>query len=225
MARCQEPECDRCAAWSGKCEMHYARWYRGHQNKKCAAPECGEPVRSKGCPYCEAHYYRIRRGSKDAIAPLNRSCLQCGVPLGKRGGKYCSKKCTSRYNRGTPDKRNCLSCGSSFPSWKQQAYCSDLCRRLALRQLDHRRRAITRGAAAERFSCIEIFERDNWKCQLCGKKTKRSAPKHDPLKPTIDHIVPIARGGAHTRINVQCAHFRCNVRKQASKGGQLRLFG
>jgi 5-methylcytosine-specific restriction endonuclease McrA len=36
-----------------------------------------------------------------------------------------------------------------------------------------------------------------------------------PLAPTLDHIVPLARGGHHTRDNTQCAHFSCNTRKGA----------
>jgi 5-methylcytosine-specific restriction endonuclease McrA len=31
--------------------------------------------------------------------------------------------------------------------------------------------------------------------------------------PTIDHIVPMAKGGDDTKINVQLAHFSCNSRK------------
>jgi 5-methylcytosine-specific restriction endonuclease McrA len=32
----------------------------------------------------------------------------------------------------------------------------------------------------------------------------------EPLAPTIDHIVPVSKGGDDTRANVQLAHFRCN---------------
>jgi 5-methylcytosine-specific restriction endonuclease McrA len=35
----------------------------------------------------------------------------------------------------------------------------------------------------------------------------------DRLAPTIDHIVPLARGGTHEPSNVQSAHFICNALK------------
>jgi 5-methylcytosine-specific restriction endonuclease McrA len=38
----------------------------------------------------------------------------------------------------------------------------------------------------------------------------------DPKNPwTIDHIVPIAKGGKHVRENLQLAHKLCNQRKGA----------
>ncbi|NEA63940.1 HNH endonuclease [Streptomyces sp. SID12488] len=34
-----------------------------------------------------------------------------------------------------------------------------------------------------------------------------------PMAPTLDHIVPLARGGSHEPANVQAAHFLCNNKK------------
>ena len=44
-----------------------------------------------------------------------------------------------------------------------------------------------------------------------------------PHSATLDHIVPLAAGGAHSYANVQCAHFICNSVKGAGGIGQLRL--
>jgi 5-methylcytosine-specific restriction endonuclease McrA len=32
----------------------------------------------------------------------------------------------------------------------------------------------------------------------------------EALAPTIDHVVPVSRGGDDIKANVQLAHFRCN---------------
>ena len=61
-----------------------------------------------------------------------------------------------------------------------------------------------------------IFERDRWTCHLCGKKVHKS-------KATLDHIVPLSKGGDHTVTNVALAHRRCNNKKQATGNAQLRL--
>jgi 5-methylcytosine-specific restriction endonuclease McrA len=45
------------------------------------------------------------------------------------------------------------------------------------------------------------------------------------MRASLDHITPIARGGGHTRDNVQCSHWLCNARKSDGAGGQLLLFG
>lgn len=54
----------------------------------------------------------------------------------------------------------------------------------------------------------EIFIRDNFTCQYCGRQT------HDL---TIDHVVPRSRGGPHTWENLVSACRACNHRK----GGKL----
>jgi 5-methylcytosine-specific restriction endonuclease McrA len=41
--------------------------------------------------------------------------------------------------------------------------------------------------------------------------------------PELDHIVPLACGGAHTYQNTQCTCRECNGRKGATILGQLRL--
>lgn len=50
----------------------------------------------------------------------------------------------------------------------------------------------------------EIFRRDGYTCQYCGRKTS---------KLTIDHIVPRQRGGQHTWTNLAAACPTCNRKK------------
>jgi len=50
----------------------------------------------------------------------------------------------------------------------------------------------------------EIFRRDNYTCQYCGRKSSRL---------TIDHVVPRERGGQTVWTNVVTACPECNQRK------------
>jgi 5-methylcytosine-specific restriction endonuclease McrA len=80
-----------------------------------------------------------------------------------------------------------------------------------------------RGVAADRIDPIKVFERDRWRCQLCGCSTpERLRGQMVDHAPELDHIVPLARGGAHTWSNVQCACRRCNGEKADTPRGQLR---
>ena len=54
----------------------------------------------------------------------------------------------------------------------------------------------------------ELFMRDNYTCQYCGKQSREL---------TIDHVVPRHRGGAHRWENLVSACKACNHRK----GGRL----
>ena len=51
-------------------------------------------------------------------------------------------------------------------------------------------------------------------CGICGKPVDKTLPGADPMGPTIDHIIPIAKGGHPADIsNLQLAHRCCNRQK------------
>jgi 5-methylcytosine-specific restriction endonuclease McrA len=53
-----------------------------------------------------------------------------------------------------------------------------------------------------------IIARDNSTCYICGKKLITGA---DVI--TLDHVIPLARGGAHDATNLRVACVSCNARK------------
>jgi 5-methylcytosine-specific restriction endonuclease McrA len=75
------------------------------------------------------------------------------------------------------------------------------------------RRARRIGATVEPVSPREIFVRDCWICQICIEPIDPGAPYPDPMSASVDHRLPLARGGAHSRDNCQAAHLICNLRK------------
>ncbi|MFI5992496.1 HNH endonuclease [Streptomyces sp. NPDC051362] len=88
--------------------------------------------------------------------------------------------------------------------------CSRRCGRRAAKD---RRRALERDAFVEHVSRPEVYERDQWTCQLCGEAVLRYEVVPHPQAPTLDHIVALAQGGTHESANVQLAHFYCNTIK------------
>lgn len=95
----------------------------------------------------------------------------------------------------------------------------------AKKAYDRTRRARINGAVVEKYKSEDIFERDGWRCQLCGKKINRKLKSPHLMSATIDHIVPLALGGNDTTKNVQAAHMVCNSSKRHKNIGQLRLIG
>lgn len=51
-------------------------------------------------------------------------------------------------------------------------------------------------------------------CGICGKPVDMSLRYPDPMSKTVDHIIPINRGGHPSDIeNLQLAHLTCNLEK------------
>jgi len=58
-----------------------------------------------------------------------------------------------------------------------------------------------------------VADRDGWRCWLCGGAVDRDVPPSFPGAPSVDHVVPRARGGTGTAANLRLAHRRCNTRR------------
>lgn len=68
------------------------------------------------------------------------------------------------------------------------------------------------GRRSVGFSYRAVHERDHWSCAYCGRSVSRT-PACEALLATVDHIVPVSRGGPSTWTNLVCACKECNNRK------------
>jgi len=69
-----------------------------------------------------------------------------------------------------------------------------------------RRRARQRSAPVEPVSIQTVLDRDGCRCHLCDGVVAR-------CERTLDHLIPVARRGAHAEWNLMVAHDRCNKRR------------
>lgn len=69
-----------------------------------------------------------------------------------------------------------------------------------------RRAAKYANGPVESIDLETLFKRDKGICGICKEECTMN-------EGSIDHIVPISKGGAHTWNNVQLAHLPCNIRK------------
>ncbi len=228
------------------CSRHYGRWQRWgdplfvpeplNKGKACSVEGCGRPCKSGGL--CSAHDTRVRRhGSLQHPEAWGRApegtkwCPQCEVykPVGEFSPHRTTKSGLSAW---------CKRCVADRQAKWRREHPEENARRVRERNRkqyqEHpeyyaaaaqRRRALKRGAVTERFTTAEIAERDGWRCGICGKRIGRTIKWPSPQSLSLDHIVPLSRGGDHVRANVQAAHLVCNQRKFVSGSGQLRLLG
>jgi len=152
---------------------------------------------------------RYYREHKEKIAAQKKACYQ--TPEGKRARIAAQEK----YEQKPVSKARYMRFRQS-PKGKAASIRGT-----------QKRRARKKGVLYELFDPQEVFERDGWRCQHCHKKVQwLNKSPHSPLYPNLDHIVPLSKGGEHTRRNTQLLCRACNSKKGTNDiGEQLRLLG
>jgi hypothetical protein len=216
-----------------------------HECKNCK--QTFRPKRSERTTYCSrdcAFEYFNKLSALRAVMDVSYKvnvgkCAWCKSRFyGQRFEKLCcSSECQSKYKKlkeiNKNPQRECKECKSVFERQidnLSQVFCSDTCRNESARRTYRKgkasRKALERGArTADNIDPIAIFERDAWRCQICGCKTPKSkrGTIHDKA-PELDHIIPLSKGGLHSFDNVQCTCRSCNAKKSDAVYGQMLLF-
>lgn len=165
--------------------------------------------------------------------PQRRPCAgSCGRLLSYNPFRGSLEQPTCRECRRKARLRICEKCLVQFdPGGKPRAraprrFCSAACRVRARQLYEHPRaasKASTRARKARRrltwdgVTDQQIFERDGWRCLIpgCGRPIQHDLRHPDPISASIDHIVPLSRGGDDTEANKRAAHLVCNTRRGA----------
>lgn len=155
--------------------------------------------------------------------------------------RFCSEECQRAWwnahrkkGWGSDFTYVCQHCGKTYTTKyrDRDRYCSRACCFAHKKWTDEKerackakRRALERGAyCGERIDPQEVYERDGWICQLCHKKVNRCLKWPHKMSASLDHIIPVDKGGKHTWANVQLAHLKCNCSKGNRGSGQLKLY-
>jgi hypothetical protein len=75
------------------------------------------------------------------------------------------------------------------------------------------RRARLLEAFVENVDPLIVFNRDKWICKLCDHPVSKIRDKNLVDIASLDHIIPLSKGGSHSYANTQLAHLSCNIRK------------
>ncbi len=79
---------------------------------------------------------------------------------------------------------------------------------------EHARKKRAKRAAAV-VGPVDLVALWTGDCGICGSTLDASLKWPDPFSKSVDHILPLARGGSHTQENIQWAHLACNTTKGA----------
>jgi hypothetical protein len=201
IAPCAIEGCDELVKARGWCVRHYTRWTV--HGDPCARPR-GEVVNGcRICPGCGVDKPLIEYTPNST--GRCRPCVAAAARARREDPrvKEAMRDYYLRYSEANPGIM-----AERARSWRE-------------RNPDHvrmhgaMRRARLATVRVEAFSPREIFERDGWTCGICTEPIDPGAAHPDRMSASLDHIIPLSRGGFHERLNCQAAHLICNIRKGA----------
>lgn len=151
----------------------------------------------------------LKKNSIDIIPSNKRqkefTCITCNNNFLSRSSlsKYCSACRVLEDRRWAREKyrkviaknqlhRTCIKCGDDISQYKLDRKFCNLCRQ--------------RDCSYLKYMQL-LLKSYNYQCTYCGIKISRQVP------PTIDHKIPISRGGSNDISNLTIACKICNCRK------------
>lgn len=172
---------------------------------------------------------------KDKPKPYNcHYCQKYFMAINKREKTvYCSHDCylDDRYGKDRPkgskyrgkvtcliNIKPCIDCNKLITCKRaNQIRCAN-CAYLKQKERANIREHLVRipnRKAGDKISRKQLYLRDKGICYLCNRMTilETGLKKRHKRLATIDHIIPVSRGGTHTWGNVRNCCWQCNSRK------------
>jgi 5-methylcytosine-specific restriction endonuclease McrA len=169
------------------------------------------------CRYCGKEFEPKKRGRKNT----GFCCKHCADNYRHAIKRYGSLKNKPVKMKKPEHLEHCKLCGKPFkPSKVHRHYCSDACANEAKRERANAKRRQRRNMTGDQkkkfIKMTVVYRRDHGVCQICGLPIPAGIDTNDDWAPSVDHVIPVSKGGAHNYGNVQLAHRVCNSMKQDS---------
>ena len=231
--------CEQCgkqfeAKWKGnrfcslECSQEYMRQTRTTRQMQncivCGKPFLGEAYRKS--KYCSIECYKADWHNAHKEKPRGRPAAsiekqaereqrKAQIKDRKKKQKEIKKLCAILRKREKQlQTRLCQECGIEFypRNSRQVCCCKDCQNKRANRMKD--KRIYQNGTPDRSISLTRLYLRDMGVCALCGRHIDFDGDSNGAYYPSIDHIVPLSKGGVHSWDNVQLACRKCNTLKR-----------
>ena len=186
--------------------------------------------------YCSRkHNAEYRQANKPKAPKLSKSCAWCNTQFetARKAVKFCQNSCrlaahSDKAIKATLAKHianprrfdfDCERCQAVVQTDKHVARgkygrfcrnCALVRRRERYRIKTAKRQKITNPI---RISADVLIERDGNVCHICLSDIDLSLARNSRFGATIDHVIPVSKGGADTLDNMKLAHWICNIKK------------
>lgn len=184
------------------------------------------------CPKCGCEFERSMSSLRHSRLPRCPRCVQIAkvealmIRADKRGQAEKlrnSVRAKNEMHRQEVEAEKAHPCPVCGELTTRKVYCSKECARKAGNaQQEARRRAKVKDALIDKDITLKrLYERDHGTCYLCGEKCDwEDKEERDGTiicgdrYPSVEHVIPLSKGGEHSWENVRLAHRICNTRKR-----------
>ena len=194
---------------------------------------------SKECQSAARHDEAVDRHKNLPPPPepevYQRKCLWCGETFETTypNKLYCSPTCSYEGNKRLhreqwraeyqPRAFHCKECGcwvTTECGQPKSEFCSGECsEKFHAREYKKHRKEQMKVAFKRPVYFKRIYTRDQGLCQICGLPVPYDKSPDKLWSATIDHIVPLSKGGTHEPDNCQLTHRLCNSIKLVEDRG------
>lgn len=163
---------------------------------------CGKDSCRKGFACIKSREYSVAKHDTKWV-----SCKQCGkkilIDYGNKRRSYCSERCEKRHKQNL---------NKLTDNHKER-----------LKKNKNEREKLLKMQFVDNVQLDTLFKRDGGVCKICGMRVYEDIEKSNKWAGTIDHIVPLIKGGEHSYKNCQLAHRICNSIKCADASGSYTI--
>lgn len=209
-----------------------SEWESGNTNIKLKCTKCGEVFEKQidsarqqtRCPSC--YKYNDPRTKYGSIADYQRHRKE---EWEKNKDKIEAERNAKKEEERKAKLRKgvCVVCGKEFETLQpSQKTCSKTCSKTYKNyRNDHR---LNKDNIVDKdITLATLYKRDKGICYICKRKCEWNDKKGFAVGkayPTIEHLIPLARGGKHSWSNVRLACKECNSKKSDSIPDNVKQF-
>lgn len=219
-----------------------------YNNKRKKANKKTKVKKIKQIVVKEVYKKICKRCNKEFDTTIKNKCFcskKCCIKHHKSNELERKRKATELRGR-KKFKKICKKCGNEFETVSSNAmYCCFKCRnttdeaKAKRREYEKRKGLNSKSEHRKRFKGTDmdkditlkkLIDRDNNICHICGQACDSNDFVHakgtiicGDNYPSIDHIIPKAKGGLHKWDNIKLAHRKCNYVKNDNTVNSLEV--
>jgi len=160
------------------------------------------------CPQCYDNELTQKRSAKELLIKIERQ------------RKQDIKELNRLNNTKQVELAKCDECGNMFITGKRRKYCSSKCAKKSFNKRSDKR-LNEHNIIDKDITLDKLYKRDSGVCYICGiicdwddYIVRDGVVICQDNYPSIEHVMPLSRGGKHSWENVRLACRRCNTLKR-----------